>query len=130
MRDILTTTCWISTLLVCSIDRWMSEEYVKESEVNKCFRLYQKSVVSYCRIIDILSSAQAALREIPGLWAVRQRLLEAEADLSRLGDGISVVPELAEEILAERRLKEPTGAAPVRRPADDDDWEEELADDE
>jgi hypothetical protein len=118
----------MSTLGVCSINRRATEEYVKEAEVNKCFRLYQKSVVSYSRIIDILAAAQAAMRGIPGLWAIRQRLAEAEVDLSRLGDGISVVPELAEEILAERRLKGQAGAAAVRVPADD--WDEELPEEE
>jgi len=45
--------------------------------------------------------------------------LEAEDDLSRIGEGISVVPELTEELLAERRSREPAGCG--SRPAENDD---------
>jgi len=93
---------------------------VKEAEIHQCLRLYRKAVDSYSKLLDKLAMAQAAMYGMPGLRQTRQRLLEAEADLSRIGEGISVVPELTEELLAERRSREPAGCG-SRRPAEDDD---------
>jgi hypothetical protein len=93
---------------------------VKEAEIHQCLRLYRKAVDSYSKLLDKLAMAQAAMYGMPGLRQTRQRLLEAEADLSRIGEGISVVPELTEELLAEKRSREPAGCG-SRRPAEDDD---------
>ena len=93
---------------------------MKEAEIHQCLRLYRKAVDSYSKLLDKLAMAQAAMYGMPGLRQTRQRLLEAEEDLSRIGEGISVVPELTEELLAERRSREPAGCG-SRRPAEDDD---------
>lgn len=93
---------------------------MKEAEIHQCLRLYRKAVDSYSKLLDKLAMAQAAMYGMPGLRQTRQRLLEAEDDLSRIGEGISVVPELTEELLAERRSREPAGCG-SRRPAEDDD---------
>lgn len=93
---------------------------MKEAEIHQCLRLYRKAVDSYSKLLDKLAMAQAAMYGMPGLRQTRQRLLEAEADLSRIGEGISVVPELTEELLAEKRSREPAGCG-SRRPAEDDD---------
>ena len=95
---------------------------MKEAEINQCLRLYRKSVDSYCKLIDKLTAAQAATVGMP---LIRRRLVEAEEDLSQIGEGISVLPELAEEILAERRLRTPEGAV-CRPPAED--WDDGLLD--
>lgn len=90
---------------------------MKEAEIDQCLRLYRKAVDSYCDLIDKLAAAQAATAGVS-----RRRLVEAEKDLHQLGEGISVVPELAEEIRAERKLREP--AAFTGRPRlvlDEDD---------
>lgn len=94
---------------------------MKETEINQCVRLYHKAVDSYCRLINTLAEAQAATHGVPGLRRTRQRLLEAEEELSQIGEGISVLPELAEELLAERRSREPAGCAGRRRAEEDDD---------
>jgi len=98
---------------------------VKEAEINQCLRLYHKAVDSYCKLINKLAAAQAATAGMPGLGQTRRRLVEAEEDLSQIGEGISVLPELAEEILAERRLRTQEGAV-GRRPAED--WDDGLLD--
>ena len=93
---------------------------MKEAEIHQCLRLYRKAVDSYSKLLDKLAMAQAAMYGMPGLRQTRQRLLEAEDDLSRIGEGISVLPELTEELLAERRSRESAGCG-SRRPAEDDD---------
>ncbi len=93
---------------------------MKEAEIHQCLRLYRKAVDSYSKLLEKLAMAQAAMYGMPGLRQTRQRLLEAEDDLSRIGEGISVVPELTEELLAEKRSREPAGCG-SRRPAEDDD---------
>ena len=94
---------------------------MKEAEIHQCLRLYRKAVDSYGKLGDKLAAVRAATAGMPGLRQTRQRLLEAEADLSRIGEGISVVPELTEELLAERRSREPAGCGSRRRAEDDDD---------
>ena len=98
---------------------------MKEAEINQCLRLYHKAVDSYCKLINKLAAAQAATHGVPGLRHTRQRLFEAEEDLSQIGEGISVLPELAEEIRAERRLRAQEGF--VGRPPSAD-WDEDLPD--
>ena len=93
---------------------------MKEAEINQCVRLYRKAVDSYCKLINTLAEAQAATMGCRGCAGPRQRLLEAEEELSQIGEGISMLPELAEELLAERRSREPAGCA-GRQPAEDDD---------
>jgi hypothetical protein len=93
---------------------------VKEAEIHQCLRLYRKAVDSYSKLLEKLATAQSAMYGLPGLRQTRQRLLDAEDDLRRIGEGISVVPELTEELLAERRSQEPAGCG-SRRPAEDDD---------
>ena len=92
---------------------------MKEAEIHQCLRLYRKAVDSYGKLLNKLAAAQAATHGLPGLRQTRQRLLEAEEDLSRIGEGISVVPELTEELLAEKRSREPAGCG--SRPAENDD---------
>lgn len=95
---------------------------MKEAEINQCLRLYRKSVDSYCKLIDKLTAAQAATTGMP---RTRQRLVEAEEDLNQIGEGISLLPELAEEILAERRLRAEEGFV-GRRPIED--YDDDLLD--
>lgn len=70
---------------------------MRKTDIKDCLRLYRKAVAAFGEVTGKLSPTQtvAVLRQ--------PALKEVEGGMDRIGDGLSVVPELAEELLLERR---------------------------
>jgi hypothetical protein len=76
---------------------------VKNTDLNTCLRLYRRSIDAYRELSDALRESQAEAEGSPFLSRVRRLLNEAMRHLDRIGEGISVVPELAESLREESR---------------------------
>lgn len=71
---------------------------MRKNDIEDCLRLYRKAVAAFGEVTGKLNPTQA-------IAVLRQPALkEVEGGLDRIGDGLSVVPELAEELLLERRI--------------------------
>jgi hypothetical protein len=80
---------------------------VKKTEIKDCLRLYRRSIDAYRELSDALRESQAEAEGSPLLSRARRLLNEAMGHLDRIGEGISVVPELAERLLEEPRTCDP-----------------------
>ena len=73
---------------------------MRKREIIDCLRLYRKSVDAFGEVTGKLKAAQA----VTVLRQTRQDLKAVEGGMEQIGDGLSVVPELAEQLLLERRI--------------------------
>jgi hypothetical protein len=76
---------------------------VKQAQIKECVRIYRKAVDAYDAVLLKIKAAHRAMEGLP-LRGARRPLEEAIDDLERLGEGISVVPELVEDLRVEKRL--------------------------
>src|SRR5947207_2751332 len=83
----------------CSLRR----RCVKRSEITGCLRLYRKGIDAHAKLREKLKAARAAAEGVPLLRQAKKDLEEAEGELARIGDGLSVLPELADEVLLLRQ---------------------------
>lgn len=77
---------------------------MKQIEIDDCLRLYRLAVDAYGELSDKLKEAQAVAEGVPILRRTRRSLEGAMSDLDRVGKGLSVLPELAGELLVKRRF--------------------------
>jgi len=80
---------------------------MRRAEIDGNLRLYRNALEAYGVLCSLLEQIRAEAMDVPLLkW--RQRLVrylkEAQADLERIGDGISIIPELTERIQEEERV--------------------------
>lgn len=76
---------------------------MKRSEVTGCLRLYRKGIDAHAKLREKLKAACVAAEGVPLLRQAKKDLEEAEGELARIGDGLSVLPELADEVLLLRQ---------------------------
>jgi hypothetical protein len=77
---------------------------VKKIEIAECLRVYRAGLDSYTEVVHKLHDSRKAADGIPILRRAQRWLEEAMAAVEKLGDGLSLVPELAVQLREERRL--------------------------
>jgi len=77
---------------------------VTKFEAHSYFRLYQRALAAYAELSTKLKAAQAVADGVPILRLTKRRFEEAAGDLDTIGDGLSVLPELAERVLLLTRM--------------------------
>ena len=77
---------------------------MKKAEVQECLRLYRKGVDAYGELTEKLKAVRAAAEGFSVLPRTRRHLEEAVGDLDRIGEGLSVLPELAGRLLEVMRI--------------------------
>jgi len=77
---------------------------VTKSEAHSYFRLYERALAAYAELSAKLKAAQAVADGVPILRLTKRRFDEAAGDLDTIGDGLSVLPELAERVLLLTRM--------------------------
>jgi hypothetical protein len=86
---------------------------VKKSEIDECLRLYRRALEAVLLLKEKLQATRAAADGIPILARSKRRMEEAERDLDQIGEGLAVLPEVAQALIEEKRL-----AALLRREAE------------
>ncbi len=98
---------------------------MKRKEIDECLKLYRDSLDAFAGLEGKLRASRAAADGLPLLRRTVRRLEEANGDLERIGDGLSILPELAQHLLDEKRI-----SAMLRRQAAEKgivlryDWDE------
>jgi hypothetical protein len=77
---------------------------VRSAEIDRCLRLYRHAVAAFGDLEARLAAFVAAADGLPLLRRMQERLAAVRRDLERIGDGLAVLPELAEQLRAEKRI--------------------------
>ncbi len=77
---------------------------MKAAEIDRCLRLYRYAVAAFGDLEARLAAFVAAADGLPILRRAHERLAAVRDDLERIGDGLALLPELAEQLQEERRI--------------------------